>query len=424
MKSALKCFLIVLTCSCSVPAEDSQWNRFRGPNGSGISSATTVPTQWTEADYRWTAELPGRGHSSPVCWNSQVYVTAADPTTQQRSLICLDVKSGATLWIRPEPFDEYRTHKNNSYASSTPCTDRDGVYAIWHGRQASPLIAYDHDGNERWRIDLGGYTHGQGGATSPIVEDGVVYVAHDQKPPSFLYAISASDGSMIWKLPRAGKRACYSTPCLRTTAADRQEVVFTHCFEGVSGHDLRTGQQLWLADVFGRSSQRALGSPVLTDELVIATSGAVGGDRQLVAVRPTVQAEQKETPSNADAAKFINAAEAYRTIRQTPHVPTPLVVNDLLFLVSDQGIASCLHAASGESIWKQRLGGTFFASPICINNAIYCVDVDGQVTVFAAEEEFSRLGKMALGEGSKATPAVAHGMLLLRTETKLIAIDG
>lgn len=391
--------------------EGDEWRRYRGPNGSGVSASTRIPHQWSTDDYGWIIDLPGKGHSSPVMFGHRLFVTAADDECGERRLVCIDRSSGDILWQRAEPFQPYKKHKNNSFASSTPCVDEAGVYVIWHGRTQSPLIAFDFEGRERWRFDLGPYTHGQGGATSPIVENGVVYAAHDQKQPSFLWAIDATSGTPRWKVPRAGQRACYSTPCLRTGSDGRRQVVFTHCFEGITGHDLATGVEVWKADVFGRTSQRALGSPVLADQLVIATSGAVGGDRQLVAVQPAGRSDTAET-----------AGEVYRTTRQTPHVPTPLVVGDRLFLVSDQGIASCLDARAGDTIWKHRLGGNFFGSPICAGEAIYCIDVDGQVVVFAAADRYQLLSKIDLGEGSKSTPAVSDHVLYLRTESKLFSV--
>lgn len=407
----LVCFLGVYSLLCSATTNAADWPRFRGPNGEGISDAPTVPAEWTEDDYNWVTELPGRGHSSPVLINGLLYVTSCDEGRLIRSLLCLDVRDGSIRWQSDVPFTTYKKHKNNSFASSTPCLDEDHVYTVWQSRESSTLSAYDHAGNKVWTCELGPYLHGQGGASSPIVYGDLVVLANDQKQPSFLLAVDRKTGRERWKIPREGKRACYATPCIRQTPKG-DEIIFTHCYEGIIGVNPENGKQNWHIDVFGRSSQRALGSPISTGDLVIATSGAVGGDRQLVAVR----APMSETG--------VPVQEAWRTTRQTPHVPTPLVYRDRLFLVSDQGIASCLNAGDGELIWKGRLGGNFFGSPICVNGKIYCVDVDGNVVVFAAADEFQPLGKTALGEASRATPAVADGVLYLRTETRVYAIGG
>lgn len=410
MSKILLVLISTLLCILQSAAADN-WTRFRGPNGAGISSAASVPAKWTNADYNWVADLPGKGHSSPVVWSDSLFVTCCDEDTSTRRLVCLNTRDGEVRWTSEFDFASYKKHKNNSFASSTPCVDQDHVYVAWHSKKSSSLIAFDHDGNKVWAYDLGPYLHGQGGATSPIVYKDLVVLANDQKQPSYLLAVDRMTGKERWKIPREGKRACYATPCVRPTDSG-DELIFTHCYEGIIGVNPRNGEQNWHIDVFGRTSQRALGSPVLADDLVIATSGAVGGDRQLVAV--------KATSSVAGS----DVTEAWRTTRQTPHVPTPLVYKDWLFMVSDQGIASCLDKATGDVVWKERLGGNFFGSPICVNGAVYCVDLDGNVVVFSAADEFRLLGKTALGEGSKATPAVAGGVMYLRSESKVFSIGG
>lgn len=402
--------LTILSVVLATVGSAADWTRFRGPNGAGISDATTVPVQWGKDDYNWVADLPGPGHSSPVIFGSSLYVTCCDESASERSLICLDTQSGIIRWSHDVSFSAYKKHKNNSFASGTPCVDEKHVYVLWQSREASPLMALNHDGTLVWSIDLGPYLHGQGGATSPIVFGDMVVLSNDQKDPSFLLAVDRNTGKERWRIPRQGKRACYSTPCIRTSGA-QNEIVFTHCYEGIIGVNPATGKQNWHIDVFGRSSQRALGSPVLAGDLVIATSGAVGGDRQLVAVRPA-------------RGSLTETTEVYRTTRQTPHVPTPLVFNGRLFLVSDQGIASCLDAATGEEVWKARLGGNYFSSPVCVAARIYCVDLDGDIRVFAAADEFKLLGTSSLGETSRATPAVSNGVLFLRTESRVFSVGG
>jgi outer membrane protein assembly factor BamB len=144
----------------------------------------------------------------------------------------------------------------------------------------------------------------------------------------------------------------------------------------------------------------------------MATSGGVGGETQLVAVKP------------GDATHGSEATEAWRTNKQTPHVPTPLIYKDWLFLWSDQGIASCLDKVTGDVIWKQRVGGNYFGSPVCVDGKMYCIDLDGNVVVIAASDKYELLGKVSLGQGSKATPAVSKGVMYLRTESKLSSLGG
>ncbi len=400
--------LLILTLGHVVADGGEHWPRFRGPNGAGVNAAGSVPVTWAADDYQWIVDLPGTGCSSPVIWGQTLFVTAADESKLERYLICIDAETGKQRWRKASSFAQYKKHKNNSYAASSPTVDAEQVYVLWHAREASLLIAYSHAGDESWRCDLGPYLHGQGGATSPIVHGDLVVVAHDHKAESFLVAVDRKTGEVVWKIPRAGKRACYATPCVRRAETGGDEFVFVHCYEGIVGVAAKTGKLRWHVDVFGRESQRALASPIVYGDLVIAGSGGVGGERKIVAV---------EVAEGAGA-----ATEKYRVTRQAPHVPTPLIVGDGLYLWSDSGIVTRCDAATGKVAWQKRIGGNFFASPICVGKAIYNVSTDGEVVVIAAADQFDVLGKQMLEEGTRASLASAGNRLYLRTESRLFAL--
>lgn len=401
---------MALTLAARSNSGEMDWPRFRGPNGSGHAKVDGIPSQWTNAEYAWVADLPGKGHSSPVVVGQKLFVTAADEDSKTRTLVCYDTRDGSEQWRAEEPFKTYKKHKNNSFASSTPAADADHVYQLWHAKDQTSLIAYDHDGSEVWRYELGPYGHGQGGATSPIVVDDCVVIAHDHKADSFLLALETRSGKVRWKIPRAGKRACYSTPCARTTAVGKTEVVFVHCYEGIIGVDLESGRQNWHTDPFGRESQRALASPVVSGNLIVAGSGAVGGDRQIVVIRVDESGPKPQVE------------EAYRQIRQSPHVPSPLIVGDRLYLWNDGGIATCCDLSSGDVIWQKRIGGTYFSSPISVGDRIFSIDTTGEVVVIAANDTFQVIARNPMGESSRASLAAADDKLFVRTESKVFAI--
>lgn len=409
-------FTVAAACTVTTLIAESagadEWNRFRGPNGNGVSDATTVPVEWTNKDYNWTVDLPGVGHSSPIAWGNLLFVTSADDKAKTRTLQCLNVSDGKEVWRKDISFEPYKQQKNNSFASSTPTADADHVYVLWHSKVSSPLLAYDHAGNKVWEYDLGPYLHGQGGATSPIVYQNSVFIAHDHKDDSFLVAVDRMTGQERWKIPREGKRACYGTPCINTPKDRPDEVIFSHCYEGIVGVDPKSGNQNWHIDVFGRASQRALGSPIIAGDLVVASSGGVGGERQVVVVKPQISDNK------------VTIEEAYRVIRQAPHVPTPLVYKAWMFLWSDGGIATCVERRSGKVVWQKRVGGNFYSSPICIDGKLYCVDLDGEVVVVAASDEYELLARNSLESPSRATPAVSNGALIIRTESQVISIGG
>jgi outer membrane protein assembly factor BamB len=403
---------LLLVCLMLVAlAEEStgeEWNRFRGPNGSGLSQAAGIPVSWTERDYRFQIDLPGTGNSSPVIWQQKLFVTAADATKLQRYLLCYSTSTGKLLWEKSFPFEVEKKHAKNSFASNTPACDAERVYVIWQSKKESQLLAFDHEGKELWKYDLGPFESGHGGGTSPIFAGDLVVVNNNQEgKDSYLAAFHAGTGSIAWKIPRARIKATYSTPCVFPNAQGKDELIFSSWHEGITSVDAATGKINWELEVFERDQEkRAIGSPIVAGDLVIATCGFAGGKRYLVAVRP----------------KGKESIEEYRLDRMVNHQPTTILVDDLLFLWNDQGVVTCVRSKSGETVWQKRVGGNYAGSPVCVGKALYAMSQDGQVVVLAASDVYAELGRMKLPGGSSATPAVADGLLWLRVENKLLAI--
>jgi len=399
--------LLLGGCSSNLFAED--WTRFRGPNGSGVSAADTIPTEWTDDDYHWKIDLPGEGHSSPVVFGDRVFVTAADLPAKEAYLLCYQAASGKEVWRRTFSLSKYRKHTQNSYASPTPTVDDQHVYMLWQSPKDSQLVAFTHQGEQAWSYSLGAFKAGHGSAVSPIVHNGVVYFCNDQTGPSYLLALDAATGKERWKLPRDTQRACYSTPCIYTPEGRSAELIVSHSFAGVTSHDLNTGKLNWKIVPFGDFKQRACASPIIAGEHVIGTSGFATAEKNVVVLQPPRSANEEPT-------------EVYRITKTAPHVPTPLVYGDRMYLWNDRGVASCANLATGEIVWTKRVGGNYFGSPVWVNGKLYCIDTDGVVTVIAAADEFEILARNDLGEGSCSTPAVANGRMYLRTKSHLFSL--
>ncbi|NQU25871.1 MAG: PQQ-binding-like beta-propeller repeat protein [Candidatus Nealsonbacteria bacterium] len=424
---------VLLAARTALSADDKQWSQFRGPGGTGISdtaisSAAAIPTEWTDRDYNWKVELPGVGHASPVVRDKRIFVTCGDPESAGRAIVCLDTSDGRTLWRRDYPSKTFRQHRDNSYATATPAADDLGAVLTWSTPEQVVLLALDRDGGETWRRDLGPFVGMHGSGSSPIILDDLVILANDQGDPkllarilgrkepdtpagkSFLIAVDRRTGKTRWKLPRRTTLAAYSTPCVHRPDGGKAELIFTSTSHGVTAVDPATGKINWqLDDVF---RDRCVGSPVAIPGLVIGGFGHGISGVRWVAVRPGPR-----------AAGFTPAL-VYDLKKSVPLVPTPLIHRGRLFLWGDDGVVSCLNVADGEAIWQQRVGGSFYGSPVCVGDRLYCIAKDGTVVVLAASDKYKVLARVPLGEPSFATPAISGGVMYLRTRSHLFSLGG
>jgi outer membrane protein assembly factor BamB len=383
-------------------AWSQEWTRFRGPNGTGESEATTVPATWTDADYNWKIELPGAGHSSPVLWGPKIFLATAEDEGRTRSLVCLDAADGHLIWQHKFPSDTYHIHRQNSFATSTPVVDADRVYALVVSPEHYRVHALSHAGKPLWEADLGPFAGQHGFGTSPILHNGLLIAGNDQDGTSFLFALDCRNGKEVWRSPRKTANVSYSTPCVYEPQPGKPQLIFGSEAHGISSVNPRDGSVNWELPVLDK---RSVSSPFIAAGLVFASCGSGGGGNYVVAVRPGKQPE-----------------EAYRFEKQAPYVPTSVVRGNLLFLWGDAGIVTCLDAPSGETIWQKRVGGNFSGSPVRVGEHLYCVSAEGDVVVLAAKPQYELLGRVPLGEVCRSTPAVAGGKMYLRTESHLYSL--
>ncbi len=402
--------VLFLALSPVLHSPAQEWARFRGPNGTGISPAKTIPTAWTEKDYNWKISLPGAGHSSPVLWGDRIFLTSADDTAGQFLVLCVSATDGQVLWQKGFPFTRFPKHEYNSFASCSPAADAHRVYACWSVPEHYTLAAFEHDGRKVWTKDLGPFTSQHGSGTSPIVYQDKVMLANEQDGTSFLVAVDAATGTVRWQTPRKTTQTVYSTPFVYQPKDGQATLIFSSQSHGISAIDPDNGKALWeLADAFNK---RTVSSPILAAGLIIGSCGSGGGGNYVVAVRPGDPATKKKPEL------------AYSIRRSAPYVPTSICVGDLLFLWGDGGIVTCVQAASGDIKWQERVEGTFFGSPVWIDGRLFCASSRGEVVVVQASDHFRLLARNPLGELTHSTPAVAGGRLYFHTSKHLISIGG
>ena len=402
---------VLFTASAALHAEN--WPEFRGPTGQGHYAGKGLPVTWsTTKNVAWKVAVPGRGWSSPIVLEGRIYLTTAVPVDDSKDVLlqahCLDRQDGKTIWqtdvFRQDGAKAPRIHGKNSHASPTPLTDGKRVF-VHFGHQGTACL--DLEGKVLWRNTelLYAPVHGNGG--TPILVDDRLVFSVDGSDQQFVVALEQATGKVAWKTDRkstSAKKFSFSTPLLVESHGRRQ--IISPASDTVMAYDPKDGKELWRASYDGYS---VIPRPVFGHGLVFLSSGY---DRpSLVAVR--VDGSGDVTGSHV----------AWTSVKGAPHTPSPLLVGDELYAVSDGGIATCFDARTGKVHWQERVDGDYSASPLYADGKIYLQSEEGVTTVLRAGKKFENLGQSSLEEKTLASYAVADGAIYLRTERHLYRIQ-
>ena len=401
---------IVLVVLSQLHAED--WPEFRGPTGQG-HYGKALPTEWsTTKNVVWKQTIPGKGWSSPIVQDGRIYLTTAVPVPgskdQSLQALCLDAAKGKLLWqtevFRQDGAKAPRIHKKNSHASPTPLTDGRRLF-VHFGHQGTACL--DLDGKVLWRNTELRYVpvHGNGG--SPILVKDKLVFSCDGFDKQFVVALDKDRGKVVWKTDRkceAFKKFSFSTPLL--IAANGREQIISPTSDAVVAYDPADGKEIWRAKYDGYS---LIPRPVFGHGMVFLSSGY--DLPSLLAIR--VNGRGDVTKSHI----------AWTISKGAPLTPSPLLVKDELYMVSDGGLASCLDAKTGKVHWQERIGGAFSASPLHADGRIYLQSEEGVTTVLKIGTTFEQIAQNKMEERTFASFAAADGAIYLRTESKLYRIQ-
>ena len=388
------------------------WPEFRGPTGQGHYEKA-LPTEWsTTKNVVWKQTIPGKGWSSPIVQDGRIYLTTAVPIPgskdQSLQALCLDAAKGKLLWqtevFRQDGAKAPRIHKKNSHASPTPLTDGRRLF-VHFGHQGTACL--DLDGKVLWRNTELRYVpvHGNGG--SPILVKDKLVFSCDGFDKQFVVALDKDRGKVVWKTDRkceAFKKFSFSTPLL--IAANGREQIISPTSDAVVAYDPADGKEIWRAKYDGYS---LIPRPVFGHGMVFLSSGY--DLPSLLAIR--VNGRGDVTKSHI----------AWTISKGAPLTPSPLLVKDELYMVSDGGLASCLDAKSGKVHWQKRIGGAFSASPVHADSRIYLQSEEGVTTVLKIGTAFEQIAQNKMEERTFASFAAADGAIYLRTESKLYRIQ-
>ena len=383
-------------------AEDA-WPEFRGPDGQGHAPQTGLPTQWSEQkNIAWKMPVAGRGWSSPVVAHGQIWLTTALEEGHSLHAVCLDLATGETRHdVEVFHVDEPGTvHGKNSYASPTPVIDEDRIYVHFGDLGTACLTSA---GEIVWRNDELKYSHGHGPAGSPVIYDDLLIVSCDGTDVQYVAALDKHSGKLRWKTDREGRMA-YSTPLL-IQVDGRDQLVSTGGKQAMA-YEPASGKEIWRVRYDGYSE---VPRPAFGQGLVFLATGY--DTPWLYAVRPDGQGDITDTHVE------------WKLQRGAPLNPSPLLIDDRLYLVDDKGIATCLEAKSGKRIWQKRLGGNFSASPLSADGKMYLTNEEGRTTVIRPADEYVELAVNDIDGSTLASLAVSGHALLLRSATHLYRIE-
>jgi outer membrane protein assembly factor BamB len=439
---------ITLTSHARPPSRPASakgsWPAFRGPGASGVADGQNLPDEWngkTGQNILWRTPIPGLAHSSPIVWGNRIFVTSAissDPKASFRpglygdgdaskdhsrhrwTIYAVDKQSGKMLWERVayegEPLE--KRHIKATYANSTPATDGRIVVA-WFGSQG--VYAYDVNGKFLWKVDLGRLDFGAydiptyewGSASSPIIWKDLVILQCDTQTDSFIIALNANTGQTVWKTDR-DEIPSWGTPTVASTS--KGEELIANASNFIRGYDPRTGKELWR---LGRSSKITAPTPIFADDILVVVSGR-GPERPIFVLKAGARGDLTLPEGKTSSDTVIWS----RTGRGS-YMPTPLIYNGILYVLSNNGTFDAYNLKTGEEIYRQRLstvGSGFSASPVASDGKIYLSNEDGEILVVAAGEKFNQIATNSMGELLMATPALSDGVMYVRSAGSLFAI--
>lgn len=452
----------------------AEWDRFRGPNGTGVSHDTNIPVEFgPETNVVWKQPLPD-GNSSPVFGNESIFVTGFE--SNKLFTIALDRKSGRLKWRR----ETLRTREGNLREPNNPAapsaaTDGDNVFVFF---QDFGMLAYGPDGNELWRIEQGPFNNPMGLAASPIYVNGKVIQVCDSETGSYMYAADAKSGKIVWRNERPYSLRGFSTPVLYEPESGGLQVVVAGSYE-LAAFDVESGEKIWFvqaltwqlkptpvidgdyAYVLGWAGNADLGlqeeiplfgkilaeydddqdGKLSREELLPVFGRKVSKNLGSFDLDLTGFMEERDWEHHRRKKKVVNAirkiklggkgdrsadAVQWSYYKSLPNVPSPLLYNGVVYLSKDAGVFTALDAASGEVLKQGRLREAmdrYFASPVAADGKVFAADEAGQVSVIKPGAEWEVIRTNDMGDEIHATPVITDGRLFIRTKSALYCFE-
>jgi outer membrane protein assembly factor BamB len=477
MLKIITLLVAILLVSPVVIGASDEWSQFRGPNGTGVSATTGLPTEFGPTkNVIWKTELPA-GHSSPVLTRDRIFVTAHDK--EKLYVIALDRQTGKILWQREVPRAHAGRLQNvNGPASPSPVTDGTNVYVFF---QDFGMLSYDAAGKERWKLPLGPFNMFYGFGASPILVDDKVILPVDQdNPTSYLIAVDKNTGKLRWKVDRPVVISGYSTPIVYQPKRGPKQIIIPESFQ-LSAYSVADGKRVWwvrglaceMKSIASHDDEylyiNGWGFPqnqpgqqvptisfeeglaaydkdkdrMITKAEISAAGGTTKMDKLLVAAFEAFDMNRDEKLNDKDWEVFraMMAAEngllaikmggqgdqtakaiRWRYTKPVPQVPSTLLYQNVLYMINDSGILISFDPVTGNVLKQGRLHGAidkYFSSPVAADDKVFLIGQGGQVSVLKAGGDWQVLAVNELDDECYATPAIADGRIYIRTRSAL-----
>lgn len=392
----LNCLIIaLLLLAFASPASASDWTQWRGPaHNNTAAPGQKVPLKWDETtNVVWQAEVPGRGHSSPIVVGGLIVVCTADESSETQGVVAFDRKTGQQLWLTPISQGGFPTlHQKNTHASSTAATNGSLIFATFCHHEKIEVVALDFQGTVVWRIDAGNFrprAYEYGYASSPTVYKDALIVSADCDTVAWIKALNVADGSTVWTRERP-LMLNWGSPIV--ASINGKEQMLLSGTNMIASYDPASGEPLWKTPCL---TMATCGTCIWEDGLVFASGGYP--DPETVAVR-----------ADGSGVAWKNKVKCYEQ--------SMLVTNGYVYAFSDQGVFYCWNAKTGAEMWKQRLKGPVSSSPLLVGDTIFATNEAGTTwAIKATPEKYELLARNQLGDSGFASIVATDGQLFIRT---------
>lgn len=410
-----------------ISGAEQNWQQFRGPHGDGSTAARNVPVSWSDTNnIAWKVSLPGRGRSSPVVMGNRIWLTLAVERGAERKriesddmqtaehvsleVVCLDARKGNILWRTPlfEVDNPAPVHWLNSWATPTPVVESGRIYCDFGTFGTACLNS--KSGKIQWKTQVP-VDHQVGPGSSPILYKKLLVLVRDGRDAQYVAALDKKTGQQVWRTERppidasnGNLKKSFVTPLIIKAAGHEQMI--SPGAHWVVSYDPANGREFWRAR---HGNGFSIGScPVFNEGVAYFSTGCM--KPQMCAFR--VDGEGDVTTTHA----------SWKTMRQVPVMSSPVMIGDEIFWTSDDGMANCADAKSGDAFWQERLNQQHLASPLLAEGRVYFFGKDGKCTVVKADKKFEMLSENQLEGTVIATPAIVDRTIYLRTDTHLYRI--